>query len=190
MAEVKELPAQRTPPNFLTRADAGRFLAGIEDPDKRRFVAAALATGRRIGELIGLRWERVDLNRGRYLVVKSKNHLTRSYPINSTFRAVLVSTGPEASGPVWPRWTDRRYVSRWIKAELVKAGFPNLRAHDLRHSYASIQAMAGRSLQEIKELLGHSQISTTLIYAHLTPDHLAEAAEIQLGPIDLEGKTK
>ena len=68
---------------------------------------------------------------------------------------------------------------------MVKAGHPTLTAHSLRHSFASILAMEGRSLQSIKDLLGHTQISTTMIYAHLTEDHLAKEAEIKFGPVDL-----
>jgi site-specific recombinase XerD len=53
------------------------------------------------------------------------------------------------------------------------------------HAFASLQVLQGRDLRTIQELLGHTEIKTTQIYAHLTHDHLAEAAEINLGPVDL-----
>jgi site-specific recombinase XerD len=47
--------------------------------------------------------------------------------------------------------------------------------HDLRHTFASHMAMAGISIPVIKEFLGHSDIATTMIYAHLSPErHIAE----------------
>jgi site-specific recombinase XerD len=48
--------------------------------------------------------------------------------------------------------------------------------------------MEGQDLKTVQELLGHTDIKTTQIYAHLTEHHLAEAAEINLGPVDLENK--
>jgi site-specific recombinase XerD len=52
-----------------------------------------------------------------------------------------------------------------------------MRIHDLRHVHASILVNSGRSLYEVQKLLGHSQLSTTQRYAHLTQDTLREAAE-------------
>jgi len=57
------------------------------------------------------------------------------------------------------------------KAGLEKRVHPHL----LRHTYGSHLAMAGVDLPTIKELMGHSDISTTMIYAHLHPDHLKKA---------------
>jgi site-specific recombinase XerD len=58
------------------------------------------------------------------------------------------------------------------------AGMPELRIHDLRHSFASFLVNAGRSLYEVQELLGHADIKTTSRYAHLSRDRLAEAVEV------------
>jgi site-specific recombinase XerD len=62
---------------------------------------------------------------------------------------------------------------RAFKKALKQAGLPkSVRIHDLRHTFASWLAIKGVPLQQIKELLGHSQITTTLRYAHLNPDIL------------------
>jgi len=54
---------------------------------------------------------------------------------------------------------------------------PDLRIHDLRHSFASYVINAGHSLYEVQKLLGHTQVSTTQRYAHLSHDRLLTAAE-------------
>ena len=59
-----------------------------------------------------------------------------------------------------------------------EAGLPDLRIHDLRHTFASVLASGGASLQMIGKLLGHAQVTTTARYAHLFDDPLREALQI------------
>jgi integrase len=59
----------------------------------------------------------------------------------------------------------------------TKAGLPNLRIHDLRHTFASIAASGGESLMIIGRLLGHTQVQTTERYAHLAPNPLRKSAD-------------
>jgi site-specific recombinase XerD len=54
---------------------------------------------------------------------------------------------------------------------------PNVRVHDIRHSFASILVSAGASLPLIGQMLGHTQVQTTQRYAHLYDDPLRKAAE-------------
>ena len=68
----------------------------------------------------------------------------------------------------------------WNNAR-IRAGLPDFRIHDLRHSFASYLVNAGRSLYEVQELLGHADIKMTMRYAHLAPDHLNDA--IRLNPV-------
>jgi site-specific recombinase XerD len=66
------------------------------------------------------------------------------------------------------------YIS-WNTAR-NRAGMPDLRMHDLRHSFASFLINSGISLYEVQNILGHSQLSTTQRYAHLSQDRLVAAA--------------
>lgn len=190
LREAKERRTEKKPPSFMSKEDVGRFLASIEDIDLRRLATAYLCTGRRRSELLNLTWEGVDLERGRYLVKRSKNHLSRWYPLNQMFRAVLLSIDRKErrSGQdrrIFDRWSHGDTLSHLVKKALSRSGMEHMRLHDLRHSFASIQVMQGRTLKEVQELLGHTQMATTMIYAHLSDEHLSGAAEIEFGPVDL-----
>jgi integrase len=183
LAGAKELTTSRTKPKFLTRSQIPRYIASIKDIDLRRLVVAYLATGRRRSELLRLEWKDVDLKKNRYTVTV-KGNKKQEYPINTVFRSVLLSIGKK-EGRVFGRWKHPDTISHLIKAALVDAGYPNLSLHSLRHTYASLKVLEGRTLKEVQELLGHSEQRTTEIYAHIEDDHLAEIAEVNLGPIDL-----
>ena len=59
-----------------------------------------------------------------------------------------------------------------------KCGFPDVtKIHSLRHTFASHLVMNGVDLPTVKQLMGHSDIGTTMIYAHLDPDHLVTAID-------------
>jgi integrase len=185
LAGVKQVPVERAIPVYLRKDEAARFMAGIADVDLRRLVTAYLVTGRRRRELLELRWEDIDWDRGSYLVRHPKRGQARWYPVNAMFRAVLAAIGVKDAGPVFTRWRYPDTISKLVKTELTKAGLGHMHLHHLRHTYASLKIMDGTPLKVLQELLGHSEYRTTEIYAHIADDHLAEAAEINLGPVDL-----
>ncbi len=73
---------------------------------------------------------------------------------------------------------DARNVVRHFKGALERADLPDMRWHDLRHSCGSILAAKKVPLRVIQEILGHSQISTTVRYAHVVPEAQREAADL------------
>ena len=188
LAGCKEIRVHRRPPTFLQKRDIPRFLASIKDIDLRRLVTAYISTGRRRSELLNLKWKDVNIGDRRY-TVKTKGGIWQTYYINKLFLNVLKSVRiGSGSGH-----KDKRLFKSWhpdtvshkTKKALVDFGFPGHHLHSLRHTFASLKAAEGRSLKEIQDLLGHQEIKATLLYSHLTDDHLSEISEIEIGPVEL-----
>jgi integrase len=146
------------------------------------FAAAAirllLFTGCRLREILHLRWENVDLERGLLFLPDSKSG-RKTVILNAPAMAVLTdlkrigSYAVPGDDPEKPRADLKR---PW-EAVARCAGLDGVRLHDLRHTYASFGAGGGLGLPIIGKLLGHTQASTTQRYAHLDNDPLRRAAE-------------
>ena len=144
-------------------------------------VLLSLNTGMRRGELFDLTWGNVDVRHEIVTVVgaTAKSGRTRHIPLNDEALAVVKKwkRQPEPSELVFPGRNGERLdniKTSW--AGLLKAaGVTKFRWHDLRHTFASKLVMAGVDLNTVRELLGHADIKMTLRYAHLAPEHKAEA---------------
>jgi len=146
-------------------------------------VTIALNTGLRRGELLALTWQDIDLDLG-LLTVRgegAKNGRTRHVPLNAEARDVLGKwrgEGGNSAAAVFARsGLPLASVDRSWGAVIAAAGIERFRFHDLRHTFASKLVMRGVDLNTVRELLGHADIATTLIYAHLSPEHKRAAVE-------------
>jgi integrase len=152
-------------------------------------VLLTLNTGLRIGELFSLRWSDIDLDNQNLTVAGSysKSGKTRQIPLNDEAAEVLQQWGSQSgqksglvfTGKSGDKLTD---IKKSWRAVLQDAGIKSFRWHDLRHNFASKLVMASVDLNTVRELLGHSTITMTLRYAHLAPEHMADAvAKIAYG---------
>jgi integrase len=153
------------------------------------FAAAALRlllfTGCRLREILNLRWENVDMERGLLFLPDSK-----------TGRKTVVLNGPALSvlcqlsriGPYVITGADpekpRPDLHRAWQTVIKRADLLGVRLHDLRHTYASFGAGGGFGLPILGRLLGHTQPATTARYAHLDNDPLRHASEAIAQRID------
>jgi integrase len=135
-------------------------------------------TGCRLREILHLRWEDIDPERGLLFLPTSKTG-KKTIVLNAPALEVL-TTLPRAGAyvvagtdPEKPRADIKRPWARITQ----RAGLAGVRIHDLRHSFASIGAGAGMGLPLVGKLLGHAQSSTTAKYAHLDADPLRRAVE-------------
>jgi integrase len=163
---------------WLTPEEASRLLDACRDSrnaDLADLVEFALFTGMRRGEVLGLTWERVDRARGVVLLDVTKSGRRREVPLNSRADAVLARRGSKSSGLVFGTRAWNHYRTAFETA-VVRAKLADLHFHDLRHTFASWAVQRGATLQEVKDLLGHSSLAMVMRYAHLAPEHLRTAA--------------
>ncbi len=180
---------------YLTPEEA-RALVDAASDAFRPLVVFALGTGCRRGEILGLQWRDVDLEKGevRVRAENSKTRAGRSVPVPAAVRASLEAV----RGSQEVRQLDREdHVFQLANGEpwtpvAVRAEFEAavercktlpadktaaLRLHDLRHTYASVAVQAGVPIQTVSRMLGHASLHMTMRYAHLCPDDRRKAAD-------------
>jgi integrase len=202
MIELPQKPPHRE--RYLTEEEIKRLLAACEqsrNPYLSCIVIVALNTGMRKGEILGLEWERIDLGAdlgfsARATLYHTKSKKPRTVPLNRAVIAALSSLEPDEQSRIGRLFKKRNGIA-WGKirtafeSACARAGIQRFRFHDLRHTAVSHMVMRGCSLQQVKEILGHSDFRMTLRYAHLSPKHLRSAVETLDGltPMPTAGHT-
>jgi integrase len=162
-------------------------------PEAAAAIRLLLLTGARLREILHLRWEYVDFERGLLLLPDSK---TGRKTIILNAPALSILEGLERVSPYVIPGEDpekpRADLKRPWAAISERAGLTGVRLHDLRHTHASFGAGSGMGLPIIGKLLGHTQAATTARYAHLDADPLRKASDRIGGAIAaaLDGKPK
>jgi integrase len=161
-------------------------------PDLREFeyadhmtpmVLLSINTGLRQGELFSLRWDNLDFDRALLTIegAYSKSGKTRHIPLNTDALNVLKFWQEQSLGDQWvfSSKDDKPFdnVKKAWAGILNSAKIINFRWHDMRHHFASKLVMASVDLNTVRELLGHADMTMTLRYAHLAPEHKANAVE-------------
>ena len=182
--KIRLLPGEVERDRWLTREEADRLLA-VCPPHLAAIVRFALATGCRAREILGLEWNRVDLNRGTAWLNQTKNGTPRGVPLNRDALTVLqdeVGKHPQFCFTFRGEPIRANVSNKGWFAALEKAGLRDFRFHDLRHTWASWHRQSGTSCDELKELGGWKTRSMVDRYAKFATDHLAiAAARIEAG---------
>ncbi|MFI5184920.1 MAG: site-specific tyrosine recombinase XerD [Vicinamibacteria bacterium] len=190
MENLRAPKAFRALPRYLTPAQVEALLdapdvttpLGLRD---RAILEVMYATGLRVSELIGLRWDDVDMELG---VVRAfgKGRKERLVPLGRVARKwveryvagarqVLARGRPVPALFVSDRAAKLTRMGLWgiVRRHAVKAGVERvLTPHVLRHSFASHLLERGADLRSLQAMLGHADISTTQIYTHVTRERL------------------
>ncbi len=137
-------------------------------------------TGCREGEILSLRWDAVDTTTGYLRLADSKTG--KSVRALGQSAAAILDTIPKIEGhpfvlPGLKKNGHLKEIKRVWYAVRHEAKLPELRIHDLRHSFASVPASSGESLLVVRSLLGHKRAATTERYAHLGDDPVKRAAD-------------
>ena len=187
-------------PKTLSVADLQAFLSrpqkDFQDKLISRYAAlrdtaifeALYSTGCRISEILSLTWREIGWNDGTVIVTGKgrKDRLVilgkKAVDALRMLRSCVNTERPDLGGSDAEVFlSDRfeklsaRFVERRMKRYLVEAGLPtDLSPHKLRHSFATHLLDAGADLRSVQEMLGHSSLSTTQIYTHVSIEHLKD----------------
>jgi integrase len=196
---------EERPHQALSPEQATTFLHAIRGHEFEQLYTLMLATGLRIGEALGLRWQDVDLNRRRLqvcqqLTVLPRQPLSFTAPKSKSGRRTIALAGVAVTALEVQRARIQAYtvrgvadlvfadelgrplvgrdVERKFKDVLKLAGLPaTLTPHSLRHSAATYLMAAGTPPKVIMELMGHSSLAMTAAYQHVMDASLDDAAE-------------
>ncbi len=165
---------------YLSDAERERLLAACREsvwPRLYVYVLMALTTGARRGELLGLRWCDIDMERAEAVLENTKNGDRRVLVLLPQVLAELAPFTPKDGHKSQALVFRSRlrpsqpYSTAKVFNEAVEAaGIKNFRFHDCRHCTASYMAQSGASLLEIADTLGHRQLRMVQRYAHLNTD--------------------
>lgn len=154
--------------------------AAGESPYATAAIRLLLFTGARLSEILDLEWAHVDLA-ARVLRLPDSKTGRKTVALPAPAIEVLAGIARQADNPhvicgTLPGARLANIQRPWRRIRNA-AGLPDVRLHDLRHSFASVAVAGGMSLPLIGSLLGHSQPQTTARYAHLADDPRLAAAD-------------
>lgn len=184
---------------FLNEDELGRLfsqpdpekLAGVRD---RAILELLFSSGLRVSELVGLDRDNINLKR-REFMVRGKGQKDRPIfisPAAADWVQAYLDRREDNTAPLFVRYSGRktvdlsgnyhrltaRSVQRLVARYALLAGITkHVSPHTLRHSFATDLLMNGADLRSVQAMLGHSNISTTQIYTHVTDPHLKSVHE-------------
>ncbi len=185
---------QRT--RYLTHEEIQRLLEASPE-HLRDIITCALNTAMRAGEIFSLKWDQIC--NGFIYLKKTKTNEPRQIPINDdlanlfdkirkqrpgigyVFSYVTPKESPERVRLIVNNEKPLTNVKRSFARAVKATGISDFRFHDLRHTAASHLVMAGASLKDVQEILGHKTMTMTLRYAHLSQEHKKKAINLLNG---------
>jgi integrase len=181
---------ERARERFLSEVEIAKAADAIEQAERAGRIGPhgaaglrlALFTGARSGEVTAIQWSHVDWERRLIRLPDSKTNEPRTIHLSEAALEVLKTVpriGRFVVAGAKPNEPYKNLGRAWIDIR-ANAGLSDVRLHDLRHSFASLAAGRGVSLQMIGKLLGHRVPRTTARYAHLARDAVA-AVNDELG---------
>lgn len=163
----------------LTPNEANRLLGALP-PHLRDMALFTLHTGLRQSNVLELEWSCVDLVRCHAWVSSENSKNRKPISVNLNTRAMEVLNRQVGKHPTRVFTCNGKPISQVVsstwKSALEKAGIKNLRWHDLRHTWATWLRQLGTPTHELQKMGGWKTAAMVERYAHVAPDHLAQAA--------------
>ena len=180
---VKKLRTTNKIERYLTPDEEIRLMNACDDNYSyiKPIIQFALNTGMRKGEILNLTWKCVNFNSKKITLLETKNGKKRDVPINSVVLSILKDMKKEqCSEYVFtnPLTQTKYYDLKRVFSNVCKiANVEDFRFHDLRHTAATRMVGSGVPITIVKDILGHSDIHTTMRYAHAITEQTLSAVE-------------
>ncbi|MCB0747209.1 MAG: site-specific integrase, partial [Ignavibacteriae bacterium] len=174
-------------PKFFTKEDFDKFIKAVDNEDLKDLYIFAVNTGLRLGELRNLTWSNVIDSK---IVLDNHSHLTKTdkvrvIPLNKIAQTIFNKRFDTNKVKTKYMFTFRGFkltednATHKLKKYIMKVGInEKLNFHSLRHTFASWLVQNGVNIYNVSKLLGHANIKTTEIYAHLRAEDLRESVEM------------
>jgi integrase len=188
-SKLKFRKRQALKPSFIGKTELNKILIETNNSTIRDIFIIAFNTGLRLSEITNLKWSNINLVKDIITVgdeeFTTKNSKQRLIPIANEVKILLLKIKKKSyikNGFIFSKPNGFCYNSDYVSSSFKKACRranikENIHFHSLRHSFASNLANKGVPLIAIKELLGHSDISTTQIYSHTNLENLQNAIQ-------------
>jgi len=185
---VKKYTVKRGRVRWLTTEEKSRLLDACS-PELRDIAIVSMQTGLVGLDLLGLKRSNVNVENRLIVLERSKTDEPVELPITPAVWAIIArrSFGVADDGYLFRKSDGSRFLTNktaWQNA-IKKAGLKDFRPYDLRHTFATDMIRSGLSIFEVSKLLGHSNVKTTMIYAHLSPGHRDEALRKYMAFLEL-----
>ena len=179
--KIKHFEENNARERYLTTKESKKLVQAVQESPNlhlKYIIPMLLLSGARKNEVLKAEWSHFNEIQMLWTIPTSKNGKKRILPLTPQLHQLLKQI-PNESKYLFPSpVTNKPYISiycSWNSARKL-AGLPEVRIHDLRHSYASALVNAKCSIYEVQKLLGHKTASMTQRYAHLSNDALMSAA--------------
>jgi site-specific recombinase XerD len=181
---IKQFKLPQKEPKYFTSEEYSILLDSIKERWFKDIVELAYSAGLRQMELITLRWKQVDLKNDTITLnnhfVINKGKKVQTVYLSKRAKEILLRLFKEKDNDLVFHNNFKEYkqdhITKKFKKHVRKSNInQSLNFHSLRHTFASRLVQNGTSLYVVQKLLGHADIKTTQIYAHLKQDNLKDA---------------
>lgn len=182
---VRPLAGEAKRERILSDEEVDRLLRVVRSRPERfgylePIIETALSTGMRLGEMLTLRWEQVDLSTRSIHLTKTKNRKGRVIPISSRLVHVLAALPKSGEYVLYEKHTDPSYSKPKVDlaAAMKLAGIADASWHTFRHTFISRAVAAGADLVALRDVVGHSDLRILSRYSHASQKARAVAVEL------------
>ena len=162
--------------SFLEEDELSKVLTSADNLRDRAILETLFSTGLRVSELISLKRNEIDFNRGEFTVRGKGSKLRVVFLSDPAIKAIeaYLEKRTDIEPELFP--VTVRTVQRIVRKYAIKGGIVGKKVspHSLRHSYATDLLRNGADIRSVQAMLGHASVTTTQIYTHVTDKQLRE----------------